>query len=119
LTGDLNVAYRAMDVYDGDHNKARQQTPGFAAYERANFGNIVQTDQWVDSWVHLHGDKDNNDNPQHCTFWSRRSNMKSKNKGWRLDYFVITPSLVPHLHAVEIRKAENVSDHVPIVLTLK
>jgi len=117
-TGDLNVAYRSIDVYDGPTNKARAKTPGFTSYERSNFSDLIQTDGWVDVWLSVRGGRDSLESPVHTTFWSRRAGMKAKDKGWRLDYFIVSPSVLPHVKSIEIRKEEDMSDHVPLILTL-
>ena len=38
--------------------------------------------------------------------------------GWRLDHFLISPSLLPHVRWTARRPHVNTSDHIPIVLTL-
>ena len=49
------------------------------------------------------------------TYWSYRFNGKAKNRGWRLDYFVVAPSLMPHIQTVFRRPhLHGASDHVPL-----
>ena len=43
---------------------------------------------------------------------------QSRNIGWRLDYFLVSPALLPRLRMCDIRKSVEGSDHVPIVLEL-
>lgn len=45
--------------------------------------------------------------------------MRSKNKGWRLDYFIVSPSLLPLVKSIDIRVKETASDHVPLVMTFE
>lgn len=40
-TGDLNVAYSAVDVYDGRYNKKRNQGAGFTDAERLAMGRCL------------------------------------------------------------------------------
>jgi len=59
----------------------------------------------------------NIENGAQWTFWSMRGNMKPKNKGWRLDYFLVSPELLSSVKDVQVRGSENFSDHVPLVIT--
>jgi len=114
LTGDLNVAHLQHDVYDGPVNKQRKKTAGFTDVERIAFGKLLLSG-FSDAFRHLHPDP----KTDAFTFWTYRGNgMKAKNNGWRLDYFVVSNCLLPLVKGVEIRKAESLSDHVPLVLTV-
>jgi len=44
--------------------------------------------------------------------------MKAQNKGWRLDYFVISQSLLPMAGKSFIRGYVNGSDHCPIGIVM-
>ena len=55
----------------------------------------------------------------HFTFWSYMFGALGKGNGWRLDYFLVTPSLVPRIR--KFWKRHDLyynSDHVPIGLEL-
>ena len=41
--------------------------------------------------------------------------MKKENKGWRLDYFIVSQSIVPLLKKIQVKKDINCSDHVPLI----
>ena len=47
-----------------------------------------------------------------------RSGARDKNVGWRIDYFFISPDLLPKMAAAEIHADVLGSDHCPISLTL-
>lgn len=54
------------------------------------------------------------------TFWGKRHGARSKNIGWRLDYFVTSQKFLSHIAENLIRpEVWGASDHVPIVLLLK
>jgi len=115
-TGDLNVAILDFDVYDGETNKARKKTPGFTPYERDNFRKLSEELDLVDSYRHFHPAE----REKHYTFFSQRGRaMKDQNKGWRLDYFMVSRQIVNILEDVEVRREKAYSDHVPLVLTMK
>lgn len=109
-TGDLNVAHREIDIHDP---KGNQKSAGFTKEERAGFDKVLAAG-FVDVFRHLHPDEHDS-----CyTYWSYRSNARAQNKGWRLDYFVVSPALVPRVLASWIDRRPVFSDHVPILLDL-
>ena len=117
-TGDLNVAILDFDVYDGETNKKRCKSPGFTPYERENFRNLCDELSLIDSYRHLYPDE----REKHYTFFSARArghNMKKENKGWRLDYFMVSKNLINIIDDVQIRKDKSCSDHVPLILLMK
>jgi len=116
-TGDLNVAIQDFDVFDGETNKNRPRGAGFTPYERANFGNLVNDLKLHDVYREFYP----TEKSSHYTFWSMRSRARPVNKGWRLDYFVVTKEVLDAVKTIEVRKQfdENelvLSDHVPLVL---
>ena len=48
------------------------------------------------------------------TYWGVRRPMKPVNKGWRLDYFMVSEALKPRVANLFVRAAINGSDHCPI-----
>ncbi|KAE9311840.1 hypothetical protein PF008_g20102 [Phytophthora fragariae] len=106
--GDLNVAHQEIDIHNpkGNHKSA-----GFTDEERASFGSILDSG-FVDTFRHLHPDK------VEYSYFGYRHNMRAKNKGWRLDYFVVSENLTPNVRSSYIRGSVVGSDHVPIGLEL-
>merc|ERR1719410_2538372 len=89
-TGDLNAALQDFDVYDGETNKNRKKSAGFTPYERTNLGSMILDHKLSDVYREAYPqDKEN------CmTFWSFRSGGRKKNRGWRLDYYLVTAKLL-------------------------
>jgi len=114
FAGDLNVAVLDYDVYDGETNKKRKLTAGFTDAERSAFKGWLN-DGFVDVYRHFYPDARGHES---YTFWSYRGGMKAKGKGWRLDYFLVSPCILPNVKKIEILTEQNISDHVPLVLTL-
>lgn len=53
------------------------------------------------------------------TFWSMRGGgARSRNVGWRIDYFLVSESLWPQVKASEIHDQVLGSDHCPISLEI-
>ena len=52
------------------------------------------------------------------SWWSNRGQARANNVGWRLDYHVITPALVPAVKSAAIYTDEYFSDHAPVTLEL-
>ncbi|DAZ97299.1 TPA: hypothetical protein N0F65_009832 [Lagenidium giganteum] len=107
--GDLNVAHEEIDIHDPKSNK--NKSAGFTDAERESFGNFL-SEGFVDSFRHLHPED------KQYTYWSYRFNARTKNKGWRLDYFVTSKVLMDSVLSSFVRDTITGSDHVPIGLEL-
>jgi subtilisin family serine protease len=83
------VAYLDMDVHDPV--TSRNKTPGFCDGERDGFAALLSSSGagLVDVWRAAHPKL------RQFTYWSARFNCRGNNKGWRLDYALVSPSLTP------------------------
>lgn len=109
LCGDLNVAHQEIDLKNPKGNK---KNAGFTVEEREGFGRLLEAG-FTDSFRELYPDT------QYAyTFWTYMMNARSKNVGWRLDYFVLSAALLPGLCDSKIRGKALGSDHCPITLHL-
>ena len=112
LAGDLNVAKEDIDIYEP---KGHNKTPGFTKEEKESFDNFLKMG-YVDTFRDLHPDE------QKFSFFSKRSNMKEQNKGWRLDYFIINEDAkkieVDNSDMLDKDKYDS-SDHIPLIFTFK
>jgi len=52
------------------------------------------------------------------TWWSYRTGVRSKNIGWRLDYFRVSKGIIPMIISMQHQEAVEGSDHCPIILEL-
>ena len=105
--GDFNVAHTEMDLANP---KANVKSPGFTPEERDDFTQLLG-EGFIDSFRHLYpNEKDA------YTFWSNRTNARSRNVGWRLDYFVLSERLADKIKDNVILKDIMGSDHCPILL---
>jgi len=53
------------------------------------------------------------------TWWSYRAGVRSRNIGWRLDYFWVSKDIIPLVVGMEHQELVEGSDHCPITLQLK
>ena len=89
-TGDLNVAFRDVDLYNPDA-KHIPKVSGCTQRERASFAETLAAGPFVDTFRQQHGD-----GATGCySYWSVRGNGRPSNKGLRLDYFIVSSCLVP------------------------
>ena len=106
--GDYNICHKAIDIHDPIRNK---YSSGFLEEER----------RWIDSFLNL-GFVDTfreiNTSPNMYSWWSYRANARLNNKGWRIDYHMLSDSLKHNIKDAEILHNVHHSDHCPIVLEL-
>jgi len=107
LCGDWNIAHKKIDLKNWRSN---QKNSGFLPEERAWLDMLFAKQGWVDAFRVL------NQQEHQYTWWSNRGQAWANNTGWRIDYHLITPSLVDKLVATDIYKDERFSDHAPLVV---
>lgn len=106
--GDLNVAHTEDDLANPKPNRGKK---GFTDEEREGFQNFVDAD-FVDTFRLF---KQGNG---YYTWWSHFANARTRNVGWRIDYFLASKGLVPHIKAANIHPQVMGSDHCPVSITL-
>ena len=109
ICGDLNVAHQEIDLKNPERNR---RNPGFTDEERGSFGRLLDAG-FVDTYRYLHPDE-----KDAYTWWSYRFNSRAKNIGWRIDYFLISRRLTPHLRSADIHPDVTGSDHCPVSIDL-
>ena len=106
--GDLNVAHERIDLKNPDSNT---RNPGFSIEERTKFSELLNAG-FKDTFRTLYKDK------IEYSWWSYRFNSREKNIGWRIDYFVVSNSLMDKVNDSIIRSDIFGSDHCPIILDI-
>lgn len=109
ICGDLNVAHEEIDLKNPATNHFN---PGFSDEERGKMTNLLKSG-FVDSWRMLNPDG------VKYSWWSYRMGARSRNVGWRIDYFLVSESLKDSIAGAEIHNEIPGSDHCPVELTLK
>jgi exodeoxyribonuclease-3 len=107
--GDLNVAHTEIDL---SNPKANTKNHGFTPEERAGFDAFVKADL-LDTF------REFEKGGEHYTWWSPMGSARARNIGWRLDYFLISAALRPHLKKAFIRREVRGSDHCPVGIEIK
>ncbi|WNH07773.1 exodeoxyribonuclease III [Thalassobellus suaedae] len=110
IAGDFNVAHQPMDLKNDKANY--NKTAGYTQTEIDGINHMINNG-FVDSFRHLHP------NQVAYTYWSYRFNARALNTGWRIDYFLMSKSLLKNIKSVEILSQYYGSDHCPIHLSVE
>jgi len=109
ICGDYNTAHKEIDVA---RPAEWSKVSGFLPEERAWLDKITDMG-YVDVFRKF------NDKPEQYTYWDNFRNMRPRNIGWRIDYFFVTPDLVPSVTDAQIHPTVMGSDHCPIEIKLQ
>ncbi|WP_410004824.1 exodeoxyribonuclease III [Aequorivita nionensis] len=110
LCGDLNVAHRPIDLKNDKANY--NKTAGYTQIEIDGMDNLLNAG-FVDTYRHFHPDI------VAYTYWSYRFKARERNSGWRIDYFLVSESLLEKIKNVAILSEYYGSDHCPIQLEIE
>ena len=80
----MNVAHHEIDIYNP---KGKDKSAGFTKQERESFGKFLDQG-FVDSFRFFYPGKTK------YSYWNLRSGARVKNQGWRLDYFIVSQSIL-------------------------
>ena len=108
ICGDYNICHEAIDI----HNPKMKGVSGFLPEERAWIGNFINNG-FIDSFRHL------NKEPHQYSWWSYRANSRANNKGWRIDYNMVSEPLKENISRAFILPEAKHSDHCPIGVELQ
>jgi len=109
LCGDLNVAHREIDIANPESNYNR--TAGYTQDEIDGMDNYIKAG-FVDTFRALHPDE------VKYSWWSYRMNARARNIGWRIDYILVSESLMPRVKEAFILSEVEGSDHCPVGIEL-
>lgn len=107
--GDVNTAHKEIDLA---RPKQNQNTTGFLPEERAWIDEVIDAG-YVDTFRECHPNE-----AGAYSWWSYVGGARNRNVGWRLDYFFVSPDLMPGVRAASIHADVFGSDHCPVSLTL-
>lgn len=108
ICGDYNICHQAIDIHDPVRNK---NTSGFLPEEREWLDQFMKSG-FVDSFRLL------NSEPHQYSWWSYRANARANNKGWRIDYALVSKPLKTKIERSFILPEAKHSDHCPVGLEL-
>jgi len=108
LAGDFNIAHTELDVYNAKQNYNNTM---FTPKERQQLDTLINLG-YTDAFRNKYPDK------EVYTWWPYMNDLRERDIGWRIDYFFITKSLLPHLTDAFAQKESVGSDHCPCGIIL-
>ncbi|MBR6228860.1 MAG: exodeoxyribonuclease III [Eubacterium sp.] len=109
VTGDMNVAHKEIDLKNPSSN---HHNAGFTDEERGKMTELLEAG-FVDSFRHLYPDK-----KEVYSWWSYRFQARSRNAGWRIDYFLVSDESAERIREAKIHTDILGSDHCPVELEI-
>ncbi len=110
LCGDLNVAHEEIDL---KNPKTNHMNAGFTDQERAKFTELLNAG-FVDSFRYFYPDA-----VGEYSWWSYIGGARSRNAGWRIDYFVVSEKARDRMVSAGIHQEIMGSDHCPVELVVE
>jgi exodeoxyribonuclease-3 len=109
VCGDFNVAHQPIDIArpKANYNKSA----GYTQQEIDGFSSIIDNG-FVDTFRYFHPDE------VKYTWWSFRAGARDKDIGWRIDYFLVSKSMINNVKEAFIHNEYEGSDHCPLGITL-
>ena len=108
VCGDYNICHEEIDI----HNPKMKGVSGFLPEEREWLGDFIDSG-FIDSFRHLNPER------QEYSWWSYRANARVNNKGWRLDYAMVSQPLQQKIKRAVILPEAKHSDHCPILVEIE
>lgn len=109
ICGDYNICHQAIDIHDPVRNA---NVSGFLPMEREWIGKYMEDCELIDSFRYFVKE------PHHYSWWSYRANARANNKGWRIDYNMVSKTLESNMKRAAILSEAKHSDHCPILVEL-
>ncbi|TVZ39800.1 exodeoxyribonuclease-3 [Alteromonadaceae bacterium 2753L.S.0a.02] len=109
VCGDFNVAHTEIDLARPKPNY--NKSAGFMQEEIDGMDNYI-AGGFVDSYRHFYPAE------QKYSWWSYRAGARAKNVGWRIDYFLCSPTLLDNIVDAGIDNDIFGSDHCPVWLDI-
>jgi len=108
ICGDYNICHQAIDIHDPVRNA---KVSGFLPEERAWLDAFIKSG-FIDSFRHF------NQEPHQYSWWSYRANARANNKGWRIDYNLVSTPMKDRLKRAVILPEAKHSDHCPVLVEI-
>lgn len=109
VCGDMNVAHKEIDL---KNPKTNHNNAGFTDQERGKMSELLESG-FVDSYRHFYPDTEGV-----YSWWSYRFQARTRNTGWRIDYFLVSEQIKERMLGAAIHTDILGSDHCPVELTL-
>ncbi|MBQ9012136.1 MAG: exodeoxyribonuclease III [Bacilli bacterium] len=109
ICGDFNVAHNPIDI---KNDKANVGNAGFTYEERDKFSKLLDNGL-IDTYRYFNPTK------EEYSWWSYMGNARRNNVGWRIDYFLVSNSIIDKVSNTKIYTDVYGSDHCPIGINIK
>jgi exodeoxyribonuclease-3 len=109
ICGDYNICHEEIDIHNP---KGLKNVSGFLPVEREWIGAFIDSG-FIDSFRYLNAES------QQYSWWSYRANARANNKGWRLDYAMVSEPLQDNIKRAVILQDAVHSDHCPILVDIE
>jgi exodeoxyribonuclease III len=110
IAGDLNVAHEEIDIARAKENY--NKSAGYTEREIEGFKKLLNSG-FIDTFRHLHPEQ------VKYTYWNNFFNSRARNVGWRIDYFLVSHSLINNVKEATISNDYLGSDHCPVGLKIQ
>ena len=107
--GDLNVAHEEIDIKNPSTN---HMSAGFTDEERDKMTKLLEAG-FIDTYRHYNPDT------VKYSWWSYMHQARSKDIGWRIDYFIVNKEFINNVTNTMIYTDVLGSDHCPIGIEIK
>jgi len=107
--GDFNVAHKEIDIYN---SKGKEFSAGFTFEERDSFGKLLD-EGFVDTFRYLYPKE------KKYTWWSIKNGSREVNRGWRIDYCLVSGKSIHSVLDTSINEKITGSDHCPVEMLYK
>ena len=111
VCGDFNVAHKSIDLARPKPNY--NKSAGFMQEEIDGMDNFVGAGL-LDTFRHLHPEK-----AAAYSWWSYRGGARDRNVGWRIDYFLVSESIIKNVKTASILADVHGSDHCPVEIDIE
>lgn len=108
VCGDYNICHEEIDI----HNPKMKGVSGFLPVEREWMGRFIENG-FIDAF------RFQNPDLEQYSWWSYRANSRANNKGWRLDYTMVSQPLQEKIGRAVILSEAVHSDHCPVLVEIE
>ena len=108
--GDFNVAHQAIDIARPKENY--NKSAGYTQREIDGFTRLLESG-FIDTFRRFYPEE------VKYTYWNYLFNARAKNTGWRIDYFLVSESIIDKVKDASIYNQYLGSDHCPVALRIE
>ena len=105
ICGDLNVAHQPIDIARAKENYNKSE--GYTQREIDGFTKLLESG-FVDTFRRFYPEA------VKYTYWNVMFNSRSRNVGWRIDYFLVSEAIIGNVKDAMIYDQILGSDHCPV-----